>query len=216
MARCGDRLYALAAAVQRTRAVPAGRDQRRGLCRGRARARRRRVPGPGARVPRLLPRRRHPGALRERLHLRSGMPAKRRSHAWVDAWIERVAGHGSGSMSRISSLPGLHHCRLAVGRDYLDAAPVRGVRRGGGREVMASASLLRSSTSARQSHTGDPINDLLRGHAAGHGPGVPVRLPHQRRCRSDQHLPQDHGVPEAAASACSCCRARATSRSRRR
>jgi hypothetical protein len=31
---------------------------------------------------------------------------------------------------------GPKHCRLAVGRDYLDAAPVRGVRRGGGREVM--------------------------------------------------------------------------------
>ena len=31
---------------------------------------------------------------------------------------------------------GAHHCRLAVGRDYLDAAPVRGVRRGGGHEEM--------------------------------------------------------------------------------
>jgi hypothetical protein len=28
------------------------------------------------------------------------------------------------------------HCRLAVGRDYLDACPVRGVRRGGGSEQM--------------------------------------------------------------------------------
>jgi len=32
---------------------------------------------------------------------------------------------------------GMRHCRLAVGRDYLDAAPVRGVRRGGGHESMA-------------------------------------------------------------------------------
>ena len=32
---------------------------------------------------------------------------------------------------------GARHCRLAVGRDYLDAAPVRGVRRGGGQESMA-------------------------------------------------------------------------------
>ena len=31
---------------------------------------------------------------------------------------------------------GAKHCRLAVGRDYLDAAPVRGVRHGGGHEVM--------------------------------------------------------------------------------
>jgi len=34
---------------------------------------------------------------------------------------------------------GTRHCRLAVGRDYLDAAPVRGVRRGGGHETMAVA-----------------------------------------------------------------------------
>jgi transglutaminase-like putative cysteine protease len=32
---------------------------------------------------------------------------------------------------------GTHHVRLAVGRDYLDAAPVRGVRRGGGSEVLS-------------------------------------------------------------------------------
>jgi transglutaminase-like putative cysteine protease len=31
---------------------------------------------------------------------------------------------------------GARHCRLAVGRDYLDAAPIRGVRRGGGKESM--------------------------------------------------------------------------------
>jgi hypothetical protein len=31
---------------------------------------------------------------------------------------------------------GPKHCRLGVGRDYLDTAPVRGVRRGGGSEMM--------------------------------------------------------------------------------
>ena len=57
------------------------------------------------------------------------------SHAWVDAWIADSRGwlgidvtHGEPT--------GRHHCRLAVGRDYLDAAPVRGVRRGGGHEIM--------------------------------------------------------------------------------
>jgi len=57
------------------------------------------------------------------------------SHAWVDAWIPESKAwlgidvtHGKPA--------GMHHCRLAVGRDYLDAAPVRGVRRGGGREMM--------------------------------------------------------------------------------
>ncbi len=57
------------------------------------------------------------------------------SHAWVDAWLESehcwvgidVTHHGPA---------GAQHCRLAVGRDYHDAAPVRGVRRGGGTEAL--------------------------------------------------------------------------------
>jgi transglutaminase-like putative cysteine protease len=57
------------------------------------------------------------------------------SHAWVDAWIpESKAWLGIDVTHREPT--GMHHCRLAVGRDYLDAAPVRGVRRGGGREMM--------------------------------------------------------------------------------
>jgi transglutaminase-like putative cysteine protease len=40
------------------------------------------------------------------------------------------------------------YCRLAVGRDYLDACPVRGVRRGGGIEEMQVA--VRIATSAQQ------------------------------------------------------------------
>jgi transglutaminase-like putative cysteine protease len=57
------------------------------------------------------------------------------SHAWVDAWIpEAKAWLGIDVTHREPT--GMHHCRLAVGRDYLDAAPVRGVRRGGGREMM--------------------------------------------------------------------------------
>lgn len=57
------------------------------------------------------------------------------SHAWADVWLEDVkAWLGLDVTHR--ELTGVQHCRLAVGRDYLDAAPVRGVRRGGGREIM--------------------------------------------------------------------------------
>jgi transglutaminase-like putative cysteine protease len=57
------------------------------------------------------------------------------SHAWVDAWIEESKAWLGIDVTHLSpASPG--HCRLAVGRDYLDAAPVRGVRRGGGREVL--------------------------------------------------------------------------------
>lgn len=56
------------------------------------------------------------------------------SHAWVDvwvgdAWLSLDVTHGRLADSRL--------CRLAVGRDYDEAAPVRGVRAGGGQESMS-------------------------------------------------------------------------------
>jgi transglutaminase-like putative cysteine protease len=57
------------------------------------------------------------------------------SHAWADAWLGEERGWFSIDITH--SVPaGPDHCRLAVGRDYLDAGPVRGVRRGGGEEDM--------------------------------------------------------------------------------
>jgi transglutaminase-like putative cysteine protease len=61
--------------------------------------------------------------------------AESASHAWVDAWSEEAQGWLGIDVTHLGPM-GHTHCRLAVGRDYLDAAPVRGVRRGGGREVM--------------------------------------------------------------------------------
>ena len=49
------------------------------------------------------------------------------SHAWVDVWLG--AEIGWQSMDVTHKRPAVRtYCRLAVGRDYLDAAPVRGVR----------------------------------------------------------------------------------------
>ncbi len=57
------------------------------------------------------------------------------SHAWADAWLGEQRGWFSVDVTH--GMPaGPRHCRLAVGRDYLDAGPVRGVRRGGGEEAM--------------------------------------------------------------------------------
>jgi transglutaminase-like putative cysteine protease len=55
------------------------------------------------------------------------------SHAWVDvflrgSWFSVDVTNGSFASDA--------HCRLAVGRDYLDACPVRGVREGGHTEQM--------------------------------------------------------------------------------
>jgi transglutaminase-like putative cysteine protease len=60
------------------------------------------------------------------------------SHAWVDAWLGDEQGWASIDVTH-QTLAGGKHCRLAVGRDYLDACPVRGVRRGGGAEEMQVA-----------------------------------------------------------------------------
>ena len=57
------------------------------------------------------------------------------SHAWVDVWLENA--HSWVGIDVTHHAPaGAQHCRLAVGRDYHDAAPVRGVRRGGGKEAL--------------------------------------------------------------------------------
>jgi transglutaminase-like putative cysteine protease len=63
------------------------------------------------------------------------------SHAWADVWDQ--------DGSRWLSCDATHrrfaderYCRLAVGRDYLDACPVRGVRWGGGSELMDATVLV--------------------------------------------------------------------------
>jgi transglutaminase-like putative cysteine protease len=61
--------------------------------------------------------------------------AEAASHAWVEAWLTEPQGWHGIDVTHVEPA-GAGHCRLAVGRDYLDAAPVRGVRRGGGPEVM--------------------------------------------------------------------------------
>jgi transglutaminase-like putative cysteine protease len=60
------------------------------------------------------------------------------SHAWVDCWLGAERGWLGIDVTH-RTLIGGNHCRLAVGRDYLEACPVRGVRRGGGDEQMEVA-----------------------------------------------------------------------------
>lgn len=66
------------------------------------------------------------------------------SHAWVDAWVapeQRWLGIDVTN----GEIAGEKLCRLAVGRDYLDACPVRGVRTGGGQERMKAGVVVASS-----------------------------------------------------------------------
>jgi len=71
------------------------------------------------------------------------------SHAWVDAWLGPEFGWQS--MDVTHTRPAVRtYCRLAVGRDYLDAAPVRGMRQGGGGEKMEAKVLIAESALQQQ------------------------------------------------------------------
>lgn len=76
----------------------------------------------------------------------SGNVAHGESHAWVDVWVEEIDFSGWVSIDVTHAcLQNAGYCRLAVGRDYESAAPVRGVRRGGGDESMTVNVTLRRS-----------------------------------------------------------------------
>jgi transglutaminase-like putative cysteine protease len=67
-----------------------------------------------------------------------GTTAHAESHAWVDAWVDEVDFSGWVSIDVThAKFASDSHCRLAVGRDYDSAAPVRGVRTGGGTETLS-------------------------------------------------------------------------------
>jgi len=77
----------------------------------------------------------------------TGDPGEVASHAWAEAWLGPESGWLSVDLTH-DSLAGERHCRLAVGRDYRDAAPIRGVRTGGGGEALHVAVVV--ATSAQQ------------------------------------------------------------------
>jgi len=63
------------------------------------------------------------------------------SHAWAEAWVVdrwRTFDVTNGGPA------GETHIRIAIGADYLDASPVRGVRRGGGDELMSARAIVSS------------------------------------------------------------------------
>jgi transglutaminase-like putative cysteine protease len=82
-------------------------------------------------------------------YLYTGDAAGAASHAWVDVWLGQEIGWQSLDVTHMR--PAFRaYCRLAVGRDYLDAAPVRGVRQGGGGEKMRASVLVAESAEQQQ------------------------------------------------------------------
>jgi transglutaminase-like putative cysteine protease len=82
-------------------------------------------------------------------YLYTGDASDAASHAWVDVWLGTEFGWHSIDVTH--KRPAVRtYCRLAVGRDYLDAAPVRGVRHGGGGERMEANVLVAESAQQQQ------------------------------------------------------------------
>ncbi len=82
-------------------------------------------------------------------YLYTGDTSDAASHAWVDVWLDAERGWLSLDVTHRRHAYG-PYCRLAVGRDYLDAAPVRGVRRGGGGERLEANVLVAESANQQQ------------------------------------------------------------------
>ncbi|MBF1800553.1 transglutaminase family protein [Alloalcanivorax profundimaris] len=69
------------------------------------------------------------------------------SHAWAEVWQD--GGWHTFDVTNQTRRP-RHHLKLAVGLDYLDACPVRGVRYGGGVESLKAVARVRQSGADHQ------------------------------------------------------------------
>jgi transglutaminase-like putative cysteine protease len=59
------------------------------------------------------------------------------THAWVEAWLPGPGWIGFDPTNRLVS--GVHHVRVAVGRDYADVPPTRGIYKGNADEELRVA-----------------------------------------------------------------------------
>jgi transglutaminase-like putative cysteine protease len=66
-----------------------------------------------------------------------GMVAQEAGHAWAEAHVENLGWIGFDATNAICTTDA--HVRVAIGLDYLGAAPVRGTRYGGGLETLLVA-----------------------------------------------------------------------------
>ncbi len=70
-------------------------------------------------------------------HRADGVTAQDAGHAWAEAYIEDLGWVGFDPTNGICTTDA--HVRIAVGLDYLGAAPVRGTRYGGSGETLKVA-----------------------------------------------------------------------------
>jgi len=70
------------------------------------------------------------------------------AHAWAEAYVPGLGWTGFDPVNAVC--PDSSYLRIATGLDYLDAAPLRGARRGGGQEHLSVAVLARQTVRQRQ------------------------------------------------------------------
>ncbi len=70
-------------------------------------------------------------------HRVDGVTSQEAGHAWAEAHVENLGWVGFDPTNGISTTDA--HVRVAVGLDYLGAAPVRGTRYGGAGETLTVA-----------------------------------------------------------------------------
>jgi len=68
-------------------------------------------------------------------HRADGVVRQEAGHAWAEAFVPDIGWVGFDPANGIS--PTDQHVRVAIGLDYLGASPVRGARKGGGREALS-------------------------------------------------------------------------------
>ena len=70
-------------------------------------------------------------------HRADGVTSQEAGHAWAEAYVENLGWVGFDPTNGICTTDA--HVRVAIGLDYLGAAPVRGTRFGGGGETLMVA-----------------------------------------------------------------------------
>lgn len=71
------------------------------------------------------------------LYRDDGVTAQDAGHAWAEAYVDRLGWIGFDPANKVCATDA--HVRVAMGLDYLSAAPVRGTRLGGSGETMTVA-----------------------------------------------------------------------------
>ena len=91
-------------------------------------------------------------------HRVDGVTAQEAGHAWAEAFIENLGWVGFDPTNGIGTTEA--HVRVAVGLDYLGAAPVRGTRLGGSGETLQVAVQCRSGPPADAELAGREDHDI--------------------------------------------------------